>query len=286
MRKLGDFELHAVTDGTFRLDGGAMHGVVPKILWEKHSPPDDRNRIELALGCLLVKTPKGKWALIDTGLSDKYDKDPKFMKIYAVDRRRTLLDALSERGLAPTDISIVVNTHLHFDHCGGNTRWEGDSRPVPAFPKAQYFVQKAEWEDAHRPHERNQASYLPENFACLDGSGRLELVDGEFEIEKGFKVLRKGGHTRGHQVVLIEGDEHSALFLGDLIPTQAHVPLPWIMGYDLYPVDTLEAKRDLLGLAKANGWLLLFQHDPRQREGFLRDVEGRERIIPPEAPIR
>ena len=282
MRKIGGFELHTVSDGVFRLDGGAMHGVVPKILWEKHAPADDKNRIELALGCLLIKTPSGKWALVDTGLSDKYEKNPKFLKIYAVERKATLLDALQQRGLTAADISLVINTHLHFDHCGGNTRWETDTKPRPAFPKAKYIIQKTEWEDAHHPHERNQASYLPENFACLDGSGQLELVDGEFELEKGFKVLLSGGHTRGHQVALIEGDGQSALFLGDLIPTKSHVPLPWIMGYDLYPVETLEAKRRLLGLAKRNEWLLLFQHDPRQREGFLRDVEGREIVVPAE----
>lgn len=282
MRKLGGFELHAVSDGLFRLDGGAMFGVVPKVLWERQAPADAANRIQLNFGCLLVKTPSGKWALVDTGLSDKYEQDPKFLKIYQVAREKTLFGELKERGLSPQDISIVINTHLHFDHCGGNTRWEDGKKPVPAFPRAKYLIQKDEWQDAQNPHERNSASYLPENFECLDGSGLLELVDGEYEIEPGFKVLRSGGHTRGHQVALIESDGEAALFLGDLIPTRAHVPLPWIMGYDLFPVDTLEAKRRLLGLAKERGWLLLFQHDARQREGYLREVDGREVVVPPE----
>lgn len=282
MVRIGGFELHMVTDGMFRLDGGAMFGVVPKVLWERGDPADERNRILLALGCLLIKTPAGKWALVDTGLSDKYERDPKFLKIYAVERGKTLLHALKERGLGPDDISLVFNTHLHFDHCGGNTRWGDEGKAVPTFRRAKYVIQKAEWEDATHPHERNLASYLPENFACLDGSGLLELVDGEFEVDKGLRVVRSGGHTRGHQCVLIESEGKSAMFLGDLIPTRAHVPLPWIMAYDLYPVDTLESKRALLAVAREKGRLLLFQHDPRQRSGFLRSADGREVVVPPE----
>lgn len=276
---VGRFDVETLSDGTFRLDGGAMYGVVPRVLWERQSPPDERNRILLAFGCLLIRTPKGHNVLVDTGLSDKYDRDPKFLKMYAVDRRETLFDALKARGLAPSDIHLVVNTHLHFDHCGGNTVREGDALK-PAFPNARYVVQKAEWEDATSPHERNRASYLPENFEALEEAGRLELVSGEFELEPGLKVLRSGGHTRGHQCAAIESEGQGAIFLGDLIPTRSHVPLPWIMGYDLFPLDTLESKRRLLGLAKERRWLLLFQHDPAQRAGYLRDVEGREVLVP------
>ncbi|MBI4051873.1 MAG: MBL fold metallo-hydrolase, partial [Elusimicrobia bacterium] len=194
--KIGKFEIYPVSDGLFRLDGGAMFGVVPKMLWDKSNPADERNRISLALGCLLIKTPKGRWVLVDTGLSDKYEKDPKFMKIYAVERPKTLFDELKSHALAASDISLVLNTHLHFDHCGGNTIWEnGGKKPAPAFPKAKYVIQKAEWEDAQHPHERNQASYLPENFECLQEHKVLELVEGEFELEPGLKVLRSGGHT-------------------------------------------------------------------------------------------
>ncbi|MBI4056710.1 MAG: MBL fold metallo-hydrolase [Elusimicrobia bacterium] len=278
--KIGKFEIYPVSDGYFRLDGGAMFGVVPKVLWEKSDPADERNRISLALGCLLIKTPGEKWVLVDTGLSDKYEQDPRFMKIYAVERPRTLFDELKSFGLTPSDISLVLNTHLHFDHCGGNTVWEG-KKPTPAFPKAKYVVQKAEWEDAQSPHERNQASYLPENFECLDDHKRLELVEGEFELEPGLKVFRSGGHTRGHQCAVVESEDQGAIFLGDLIPTKSHVPLPWIMGYDLFPLDTLEEKRRLLGMAENKRWLLVFQHDPRQRSGFLKTVEGRPIVTPP-----
>lgn len=273
--KLGRFELEALSDGTFRLDGGAMYGVVPKTLWERSAPPDERNRIELSLGCLLITTPKGKRVLVDTGLSDKYDRDPKFTKLYCVKRERTLFDELKARGLEPGDIDLVINTHLHFDHAGGNTVYK-DGKPAAAFPRARYLVQKTEWEDADRPHERNRASYLPENYAVLGDERRVDLVDGEFEVEPGLKVVLSGGHTRGHQCVLVESDGKGALFLGDLIPTRSHVALPWIMGYDLFPVDTLESKRRLLNQAKAKDWLLMFQHDPGQRSGYLRTVDGRE----------
>ena len=279
--KLGRFEVYPLSDGTFRLDGGAMFGVVPKVLWERSDAPDERNRILLGLGCLLVKTPRGKWALIDTGLSDKYARDAKFLKIYAVERKRTLFDGLKERGLSPDDISLVINTHLHFDHCGGNTVWDGGGdRATCAFPKARYIVQKDEWHDATHPHERNQASYLTENFAALDEEKRLDLVEGEFELEPGFKVLKSGGHTRGHQCALIESEGRAALFLGDLIPTRSHVPLPWVMAYDLYPVDSLEAKRRLLALAEERGWTLIFQHDARQTMGTLARIDGRTMVRP------
>ncbi|MBI4063009.1 MAG: MBL fold metallo-hydrolase [Elusimicrobia bacterium] len=280
MLKIGRFKVEPLTDGTFRLDGGAMFGVVPKALWCRHHPADENNRIDLALGCLLVKTPKGHHVLVDTGLSDKYEQDAKFKKIYAVNRPSTLFDALKERGLTPEDIDVVINTHLHFDHCGGNTvRQDGHEKPT--FPKAKYIIQAAEWEDANHPHERNQASYLEENFGCLQKAKLLELVDGEFEVEPGLKVLRSGGHTRGHQCALVESEGQGVLFLGDLVPTRSHVPLPWIMGYDLYPMDTLEQKRHLFKLARERDWLLVFQHDPKQVMGHLRQSDGREVLVPP-----
>ena len=273
--KIGRFDVYPLSDGVFRLDGGAMFGTVPKTLWDRCCHVDEKNRIPLALGVLLIKTPTGKNVLVDAGLSSKYEQNAKFLKIYAVERKVTLQDELKALGLERSDIDLVVNTHLHFDHAGGDTDYDSEGRLRPAFPKARYLVQKDEWQDATHPHERNQASYLPENFAPLEDSKRLELVEGEFELEPGLKVIRSGGHTRGHQCVLVESQGQRAVFLGDLIPTTAHVPLPWIMGYDLYPVDTLESKRALLTRAAAEDWTLIFQHDVLRRSAKVALVEGR-----------
>ncbi|MBI5201490.1 MAG: MBL fold metallo-hydrolase [Elusimicrobia bacterium] len=278
--KIGRFEVHLLSDGRFRLDGGAMYGVVPRRLWERCDAPDESNRVALELGCLLIKTPKSKNVLVDAGLSSKYDGNKKFTSIYAVERTKTLRDSLKELGLGPDDIHTVINTHLHFDHAGGDTEYGPDGKPVPQFKNARYVIQKEEWEDAQSPHERNQASYLPENYAPLDDAKVLELVSGEFELEPGLKVLRSGGHTRGHQCVMIDSEGERAIYFGDLIPTMAHVPLPWIMAYDLFPVHTLEAKRGLLDRALAENWTLLFQHDPRQRAGKLVRKDGKTVVVP------
>lgn len=273
--KIGRFEVFLLSDGAFRLDGGAMFGTVPKTLWDRCCHADESNRIPLCLGVLLIKTPRGHNVLVDAGLSSKYEKNAKFLKIYAVERKVTLKDELKGHGLSASDIDLVVNTHLHFDHAGGDTDYDAEGRLRPAFPKARYVIQKEEWQDATHPHERNQASYLPENFAPLEDARCLELVSGEYELEPGLKVIRSGGHTRGHQCVLIDSEGERAVFLGDLIPTTAHVPLPWIMGYDLYPVDTLESKRQLLARAAAEDWTLLFQHDVLRRSAKLSVVDGR-----------
>jgi glyoxylase-like metal-dependent hydrolase (beta-lactamase superfamily II) len=272
---VGRFEVTPVADGTFRLDGGAMYGVVPKSLWCRHEHPDEKNRIPLLLGALLIKSPRGRHYLVDAGLSSKYEKDPKFLSIYAVDRQVTLRDELKALGLAPADISGVINTHLHFDHSGGDTELDERGTPAPAYPNARYFIQKLEWQDATHPHERNEASYQQANFAPLDDGKVLELVDGDYEIEPGLKVVRTGGHTRGHQCVFIESEGQKAMYMGDLIPTRAHVPLPYIMGYDLFPLDTLEAKRGLLRQAQDEDWTLIFQHDVGRRSAKIRSHEGR-----------
>ena len=277
--KVGQFEVFLLSDGRFRLDGGAMFGVVPKTLWCRHEDVDDKNRVLLDLGCLLIKTPRGKTVLVDTGLSSKFDKDPKFHKIYDVERRRALGDELKDHGLAPSDVDLVVNTHLHFDHAGGDTEYDESGRPVPAFPKARYVVQKREWEDANAPHERNAASYFDMNYAVLGERKALELIDGDAELEPGLKAVRTGGHCAGHQGVLIESEGQAAFYLGDTVPTRAHVPLPYVMAYDLYPLDTLDFKRRLYEKALKGDWLLLFDHDRSLRHAKLALADGRYRAV-------
>jgi glyoxylase-like metal-dependent hydrolase (beta-lactamase superfamily II) len=274
--KVGGFALQLLSDGRFRLDGGAMYGVVPKSLWCRNEPEvDDKNRVPLDLGSLLITTPLGKRVLVDTGLSSKYEKNPKFLKVYDVQRARTLHDELGDLGLGPGDIDLVVNTHLHFDHAGGDTELGASGRPEPAYPKARYVIQKQEWHDANHPHERNAASYLEENFAVLGERKVLELVDGEVELEPGLKVMKSGGHCAGHQIVTVEAEGKTAVYLGDLVPTRAHVPLPWVMAYDLDPVGTLEFKRKLFQRASGKDWVLLFDHDPVRRHARLKDDAGR-----------
>jgi glyoxylase-like metal-dependent hydrolase (beta-lactamase superfamily II) len=270
--KLGAFEIQPVTDGRFRLDGGAMFGVVPRALWEKCCPADERNRIQLALTCLLIRA-HGRNLLVDTGLGDKLDA--RFRDMFAVDRTPPLAASLKLAGLAPDDIHMVINTHLHFDHCGGNTVADGGSFS-PAFRKAGYVVQRGEYEDAVNVTERTRASYRSENFAPLAEQKHWEFLEGDTELLPGISVMVTHGHTRCHQAVRIESEGQVAVYLGDLIPTVSHLPLPYIMGYDLYPVQTLEAKRRFLDRAFQERWLLIFEHDPKVSMGYVKkDGEGK-----------
>ena len=270
--KLGAFDIQPVTDGRFRLDGGAMFGVVPKSLWEKCCQPDEQNRISLGLNCLLIRAGR-KNILVDTGLGDK--EDAKFQEIFAVERIPTLRDSLKMQGLQPEDIHMVVNTHLHFDHAGGNTVRENGAI-VPTFPRAKYFVQGGEYEDAARANERTRASYRRENFTPVAHVDQWEFMDGETELVPGVSVVVTEGHTRHHQSIKIESEGQIAFYLGDLIPTVSHLPLPYIMGYDLYPLQTLETKRWVLDRAVSENWLLVFEHDPRVLMGRVRkDIEGK-----------
>ena len=271
--KLGAFEIFPATDGRFRLDGGAMFGVVPKVLWEKCCPSDEKNRIQLALNCLLIRA-HGKNILVDTGLGNKLDAKSQVM--FAVDRTPPLYDSLREHGLAAKDIHMVINTHLHFDHAGGNTVRDDGRGVVPAFPKAKYFVQQGEYEDAVKANERTRASYRQENFAPIAQGHQWEFLEGDRELLPGLSVMVTHGHTAHHQAVKIESEGKVALYLGDLIPTISHLPLPYIMGYDLYPLQTLEAKRKVLDRAFQEKWLLMFEHDPRVQMGYVKkDVEGK-----------
>lgn len=262
---VGRWQCHALDAGSQRLDGGAMFGVVPKPLWEKRIPADARNRIPLALRCLLIEHDDGP-VLIDTGIGNK--ESEKFRGIYGVDNAGAggptrLEDALAAVGVLPADVRWVINTHLHFDHAGGNTYVaEPGGAAGLAFPGARYVVQRNELAFARRPNERTQASYLPPNFEPVAAADRWHLVHGETELLPGIRLLPTPGHVPHHQSVVITDGGETACFLGDLIPTAAHVPLVWIMGYDLEPLVTLEQKRALLPRAAQGEWLLVFEHEP------------------------
>jgi len=276
---LGDFELITLSDGFMGLDGGAMFGVVPRTLWEKRLPPDDSNRIPLGMRPLIVKRGTTT-VLIDAGCGDKMD--PKLAQIYKLDRRYHLDHSLADAGVSVEDIDIVVASHLHFDHAGGFTKIGKDGAIVPRFPKAKYIAHRAEWEDATHPHERNRASYLQENFVPLKDAGVLTLVDDAAEIIPGVRYRRSGGHTPNHQVLMIESGGRTAVFTADMYPTSVHIADPWVMGFDLYPVDTLAFKRAFAPEAIQREYLLFFEHDPSMAAGYLREKDGKrfvERVI-------
>src|SRR3954470_8397470 len=276
MVNLGNLELTPLSDGLFRLDGGAMFGVVPKPLWERRAPADERNRIRLGVKPLLVRGERTM--IIDAGIGTK--RDPKSVDIYAIDRTRNLDHALADAGVAPADIDIVLASHLHFDHAGGFTTIDATGMVVPRFPRARYVVRTAEWEDAVHPHERNRASYLQENFVPLAEAGVLDLVRGDEAIMPGVRVVRTGGHTMHHQIVMIESGGRTAVFAADLIPTTAHVDEPWIMGYDLYPMDTLAFKRTFVRQAIDREYLIFFEHDPVIPAGYIREKDRRKYVEP------
>jgi methylmalonyl-CoA epimerase len=269
--QLGDLELISLFDGFFRLDGGAMFGVVPKPMWEKKTAADDRNRILLGMRPLVVRG--NRTMLIDAGLGGK--DDAKFHEIYGVDRSRNLDHTLAEAGLRPEDIDIVLASHLHFDHCGGFTYRDSSGTVRPKFPRAQYVVRRGEWEDATHPHERNRASYLADNYVPLKDAGVLQLVDDDQTIMPGVRVQRTGGHCMHHQVIWIESGGKAAVFAADLVPTTAHLDNPWIMGYDLYPMDTLAAKKAFFNDVAAKDALVFFEHDPSVAAGHIREDKGK-----------
>jgi glyoxylase-like metal-dependent hydrolase (beta-lactamase superfamily II) len=277
--KFGDLTLTLVNGGNFRLDGGAMHGVVPKAIWSKLASCDELNRCEYATNCLLVEG-RGHRVLIETGNGDKFPE--KERRIYGIEHDHSAEKNLRALGVEPQSITHVVLTHLHFDHSGGTTRREGD-RVAPIFSRARHVIQRQEWEDATHPHERNAASYLGENFRPLADAQLLDLVDGEREIAPGVHVIPTPGHTRGHQSVLVDdGAGHKLIFLGDVVPTALHTRLPYIMGYDLDVVGTLETKRRLWKRALEEKWLLVFGHDTETRAGYLgQDARGQFVITEP-----
>ncbi|MBC7910673.1 MAG: MBL fold metallo-hydrolase [Pyrinomonadaceae bacterium] len=258
---LGDYRVEVVPDTEFRLDGGAMFGVVPRELWSKVCPPDEHNRIRLNMNCLFIETGSER-ILIETGIGDKWS--PKQAAMYGITRQRSLSESLHTiTGVSAEEITIVVNTHLHFDHAGGNTKLDKTGEcAVPTFPNARYFVSRAEFEHAESPHERDRASYLPENWRPLRESGQLELKDENYEVVHGLTMETIAGHSRTMQCARLERGGQTLFGFADLVPMRAHIRLPWIMGYDLYPVETLEAKKKLLPRAARENWLCLFYHDP------------------------
>ena len=274
--RFGDLELISLSDGFFRLDGGAMFGVVPKPLWEKRAPADEKNRITLGLRPLIVRGDKTM--IIDAGIGDKMDA--KSMAIYGIDRSRNLDHTLAGAGLDADSIDIVLASHLHFDHAGGFTKRDAAGTLVPRFPRARYVARTAEWEDATHPHERNHASYLQDNFVPLMAAGVLDLVPDDGVIMPCVRVVRTGGHTMHHQIVMIESAGRTAIFAADLVPTTAHIDEPWIMGYDLYPMDTLAFKRTFIRAAIAHESLIFFEHDPVVGAGYIREKNGRKYVEP------
>jgi glyoxylase-like metal-dependent hydrolase (beta-lactamase superfamily II) len=268
---VGDIEIFVLTEGFVRLDGGAMFGVVPKPLWEKKFPADERNRIRLAMNCLLIRTA-GKQIVVETGAGDKWDA--KMRDIYGLEGDSRLPELLASRGTRLAEVDLVINTHLHFDHCGWNTR-RLDGKVVPAFPNARYVIQKGELQHAKRPTERDRASYLPENFVPIEENGQFWELEGDREVAPGVEVVRVPGHTRDMQCVRITSRGKTAFFFADLVPTTAHIPYPWIMGYDLYPLTTLENKKRLLPQAVREQWLCLFAHDPNMPVARLQEREGK-----------
>lgn len=266
---IGDFELTALSDGTYYLDGGAFFGVVPKVLWSKRVPADDKNRVPTGLNSILIRTGKTN-ILIETGVGNKLSE--KMVQIYGQPAK--LLDQLSATGLSPDDIGIVINSHLHFDHCGWNTVRLGSSMKA-TFPKAKYYAQEGEWNHAHQG-QRDTVSYLHDNYDPLVESGQMQLLRGTQEIVPGISVEVFPGHTRDMQAIIIRSGGKTACYISDLIPTSAHVEVNWVMGFDLYPLETIESRKRYYSRALPENWLTMFTHDPVVPWSYLgKDERGR-----------
>lgn len=275
--QFADYRVEVVPDTEFRLDGGAMFGVVPRSLWSRVCPPDEHNRIRLNMNCLFVEAA-GERILIETGIGDKWSE--KQASIYGITRARPLSESLKAiTNVSAEEITIVVNTHLHFDHAGGNTMLDEEGRACPAFPNARYFVSRREYEHAESPHERDRASYMTENWRPLQASGQLELKDDAYEVVPGLRMMTVPGHSRTMQCVRLERGGRTLFGFADLVPMRAHVPLAWIMGYDLYPVETLEAKKRLLPEAARARWFCLFYHDPEVPLCRITEEDGKLRAV-------
>lgn len=259
--RFGNFILYSIEAGRFLLDGGAMFGVVPKTLWNKYIPPDEKNRIPMAMRSLLIKSLQtGKVYLIDTGSGDKFNT--KMASIYGLDYEHShLLRSLESSGLKPEEITDIIFTHLHFDHCGGTTEYDQEGNLNEVFPNAAYHVNHRHWQTALNPNPREKASFFPENLDPIRKSGRLILTENNQQYEPGLHSICVHGHTEGQQLPVIQAEEKTIVFAADLIPTYAHIPLPWIMGYDMAPIQTLKEKETFLEHAVSGSWYLFLQHD-------------------------
>jgi glyoxylase-like metal-dependent hydrolase (beta-lactamase superfamily II) len=255
---LGDFELSIFSDGTYLLDGGAFFGVIPKIMWSRKVTADERNYVQAGLNSLLIRTGK-KNVLVETGMGNKLSE--RMIKFYS--QPAQLLTNLAAAGIAPQDIDIVINTHLHFDHCGWNTTRSKDGKVVPTFPRAKYYATEGEWQYARKPSERDAISYIPENYDPLVQSGQMTLLKGGEEIVPGISVKTFPGHTAHMQAVIVESGGRTACYISDLIPTTAHIDITWGMSFDLYPLQTIESRKQYYAKAISEKWLTVFTHDPR-----------------------
>lgn len=266
--------VHAIDAGTVRLDGGSMFGVVPKAMWSRQIEPDDQNRIPLAMRCILVETSDAR-ILIDTGAGNKTSE--KLQAIYGIENDGNptrLEDSLRAAGVEPSEIDLVVATHLHFDHAGGQTILRDDGRVVPAFENARYLIRRGEWEAGHSANRRIRSSYVAPDFDPLLEAGVLELTDGDMEVASGLRLVGLPGHTPDHQGVLIDLGGEVLFCPVDLAPTSAHLQLSWIMAYDLEPLVTLAEKERWLTRAGEEGWRIVFCHDHRVVSGKARSLDG------------
>ena len=264
---LGDFELTVFSDGTYFLDGGNFFGVVPKVLWEKKMKPDERNRVPVGLNSLLIRDGKHT-VLVETGIGNKLNQ--RMAKVFVPQAK--LMENLAAAQVAPEDIDVVINTHLHFDHCGWNTVRQGE-QVVATFPKAQYYVQEGEWRHGSHQHERDRVSYISENYDPLIQAGKMRLLQGDQEILPGISVKVYPGHTRHMQAVMLKSQGRRACYISDLIPTTAHLDITWVMAFDLFPLETIESRKRVYEYALPEKWLMIFTHDPVTPWAYLESPE-------------
>lgn len=276
--KFGHIEIQILSGGKYRLDGGAMYGIIPKVLWERKAPADAMNRIVLECNCPLIRVGD-QLILIDTGCGSKFSV--KEREIYGIEKPQGIVSTLARVGVKPEEIDYVIPSHLHFDHIGGGTSLDKQGNLVPTFPNAKYVFQRGEWEDALQNVGIMKRSYLPENLLPLEKAKMVEFIDGDKQILPGLKVVRTGGHTQHHQVIELESEGKKGIFFGDLIPTTSHLPDRWIMAYDVYPMETMSLKRELLKKVVSGKWMVLWDHDPKVPAGIVtEEAAGNLKVTP------